>query len=101
DHEMTPVVRVVVQQGVAGAVAGDDMVRLVIVRLVDLCEQADVRRRWFGRQNVLDSPRCVETFHAGSVGTGLGKVKAGSGLKFKAQSPKSKVQGPKFSSLFV
>ena len=82
NHEVAAVVRIVVEQGEAAAVARDHVVSDIVVRLGDLGEEADFRGRWFGRQDVLDSPRGVETFHAAKLEGQCRKVKAAVDLRF-------------------
>src|SRR6266487_4272402 len=82
NHEVAAVVRIVVEQGEAAAVARDHVVSDIVVRLGDLGEEADFRGRWFGRQDVLDSPRGVETFHAAKLEGQCGKVKAAVDSRF-------------------
>ena len=59
DHEMAAGIGVGVEQRVAGAVARDDVIGLVIAGLGDAREEALGERR-FGRQDIFDPPRSVQ-----------------------------------------
>ena len=71
---MPAIVRIGVEQGKTRAVAGDDVVGLVVARLGDAGEQARVELR-FGRENVFNPPRGVQRFHGGSVEVEVTRLK--------------------------
>lgn len=60
DHEMAAVVRVCVEEGVAGAAPGDDVIGFVIGRLGDAGEERLIADGRLGAQDVVDAPRGVE-----------------------------------------
>ncbi|MEY2465945.1 MAG: hypothetical protein QOD03_466, partial [Verrucomicrobiota bacterium] len=74
DHQMAAGVRIFIKQRKTGAVADDDIVGFVIGRLGNAREHAFVERG-FGRQDIFDTPRGVQRFHAHKLVTEQGKVK--------------------------
>jgi len=65
-HHVPASVGIFVEQRKTGAVPGDDVVGLVIIGLGRAGEDA-LRKRRLGREDVFDSPRGVEWFHAEQI----------------------------------
>ena len=59
DHQMAAGIGIGVEQSIAGAVARDDVIGLVIVGLGDAREQA-LSRLGLGRQDIFNPPRSVQ-----------------------------------------
>lgn len=77
DHQMAASIGEFIEQRVARAVARDDEIRNIVIGLGDLGEQGHARGRGLGSDDVMDSPGCVEHFHAGTVMSRGGNVKEG------------------------
>src|SRR6266487_3050574 len=73
---MTAIIRKRIQDRKAGAGSRDDVVGDVITGLGYAHEKRLLREGRFRRENILDSPRGMETFHWVRLGCGLGKVKS-------------------------
>jgi hypothetical protein len=79
---MAAVVRIAIQEGEAGTIPHDDVILLIIAGLRDTRKNALLQFR-LGGEDVLNPPRCMQTFHTAKLKCGGNKESRKNGSVFQ------------------